>query len=137
MTGWFGLAVVALAAYRITRVVTTDSITEHARNRLYRWAWVEPDEPAAYEAAAHMVEARAPGTIATQGAGQPLPRHGGGRTYANELFNCPWCLGVWVSYAVLAFWSWVVLDGTPVDRYLVLGAAVAGVQGFLASRSDA
>lgn len=135
MTGWLGLVIVALASYRLTRIVTTDKITEQWRDRLYRWAWVEPDEPEQYRAAWVRWQGDAP--FEGEGSTRPMPRAGGFRTYVNELFNCPWCLGWWVSYGVLAFWVWVVRDGTAVAAYLVVGAAVAGAQGFLASRRDA
>lgn len=128
------MVVVILATYRLTRIITTDTITERWRDRLYHWSWVEPDEPDAYARAA---ATQADGVVAAQGAGQPLPRAGGWRTYLNELFNCPWCMGWWIAYAVTAFWCWVVRDGVSVAVFLVLGAAVAGAQGFLASRQDA
>jgi Protein of unknown function (DUF1360) len=130
---WLGFVVVILASYRLTRVVTTDSISERARDRLYRWAWVEDNEPEAYAAARVRWQDDPP----FDAEGRPMPRVGGFRTYVNELFNCPWCLGWWVSYAVLAFWAWVVRDGMNVAAYLVAGAAVAGAQGFLASRGSA
>lgn len=133
MIGWFGFVVVVFASYRATRVVTTDSISEPFRDRLYRWAWVEPADVAEYAAAA--VRARQRGFSVDESV--PLPRAGGLRTYVNELFNCPWCFGVWVAFALTAAWCWVVLDGVPVVVYLVVALAVAGGQGFLASRSDA
>lgn len=124
---WFGLAVCILAAYRITRVVTEDSITDAPRDRIYHWAWVEPGDGVAYQ----MFASRYDGE-----PGQPVPR-APWRTYVNELVNCPWCMGVWVSFAVTAFWAWVVRDGIAVAAYLVVAAAVAGGQGFVASRKDA
>lgn len=137
MIGALSFLVVVLAAYRATRIVTTDSITAPARDRLYRWAWVEPDEVVAYAAAAERVRT-AGFHVGTDGdRPPPLPRAGGLRTYISELFNCPWCLGVWVSYIVAAVWWWGVRDGGPVLVYLVVGLAVAGAQGFLASRADA
>jgi len=135
---WLGLVVTILAAYRITRIITTDSITARWRDRLYRWAWVEPDEDAEYRAAWARWNGETPFPPDGEEERQvPMPRRGGGRTYVNELFNCPWCMGVWISYAMTAFWLWVVRDGAPVAVYLVVGAAVAGAQGFLASRQDA
>lgn len=136
MTGFLGLIIVALAAYRITRIVTTDSITAAPRERLYRWAWVEPNEVDLYaiRRAEHEAKEQALGFGLDEEANPPMPRQGGLRTYVNELFNCPWCLGVWVSYAVLAFYAWVIRDGITVAAYLVTGAAVAGAQGWLHSR---
>lgn len=137
---WLGLVVGVLAAYRLTRVVTTDTITERWRDRLYRWAWVEPDEPERYRAAWlrwHDDEPFPESQGVDEDPTPPQPRTGAARTYVNGLLQCSWCLGVWVSYAVTAFWCWVVRDGVPVALYLVAGAAVAGGQGFIASRSGA
>lgn len=133
MIGWLGFVVVVLATYRATRIVTTDSITDRARDRLYAWAWVEPIDVEDYAAAAR--RARSRGFAPADNA--PLPRGGGLRTYVNELFNCPWCFGVWVAYAFTAAWCWLVLDGVSVVEYLFIGLAVAGAQGFIASRYDA
>lgn len=125
---WLGLVVCALAAYRLTRIVTTDTISEPWRDRLYRWAWVDPSADDYDERHAD----------ATRGGEfVPYPRQGGLRTYVNELFNCPWCFGVWVSAAVVAVWCWIVRDGISVALYLAMVFAVAGAQGFLASRQDA
>jgi hypothetical protein len=128
--------VVALAAYRATRVVTRDSISEAFRDRLYRWAWVESDEAELYVLAWSLAKGEPfPGWVnVPEGGWPPMPRNGGLRTYVSELFQCPWCLGVWVSFALLAVWCWGVHDGIGVLRFLVLGLAVAGVQGFLASK---
>lgn len=131
MTTWLQLLLLVLAAYRLTRILTTDSISEAARDRLYHWAWIEQGEPG-YEAAylhARMLDQDTDGT-------QPLPR-ASWRTYVNELGNCPWCMGVWVSYALTAWWAWGWRDGMQVTVFLVTGLAVAGGQGFLASRRDA
>lgn len=131
MIHWLGLVVVGLASYRLTRIVTTDTLTDRARERLYRWAWVEPDEPDLYALRyrEHNGDAPFPG----EGV-QPMPRNGGARTYVAELFNCPWCLGVWVSAGVYCAWGW--WHWMPVRAAIVI-LAVAGLQGFLASRRDA
>jgi hypothetical protein len=131
--GALSFLVVVLAAYRATRIVTTDSISAPFRERLYRWAWVEPTEPDAYSVAAGRV--RLAGYAFDDAS--PLPREGGLRTYVSEVFQCSWCLGVWVSYVVAAVWWWGVRDGGPVVAFAVVGLAVAGGQGFLASRADA
>lgn len=141
MTGWLALVVIlGLAAYRLTRVVTTDSITERARERLYRWAWVEDDEVEAYASAWLRWRGDEPFPH-SQGVDEnprpPMPRRGGFRTYVSELFQCPWCLGVWISAAVVVFYAYVVADGFSVGWLLLLAAAVAGLQGFVASRSGA
>ena len=60
-----------------------------------------------------------------------MPRAGGMRTYINELFNCPLCLGVWVSAATYSAWRW--WDTEAVHAVIVI-FAVAGAQCFLALR---
>lgn len=132
MIGALSFVVVVLAAYRATRIVTTDSLTERFREALYRWAWVESDETEAY--ASSWLRWNAPAPLV---AGAALPRRGGFRTYVSELFQCPWCLGVWVSYAITAAWWWGVRDGGSVFVFVIVGLAVAGGQGFMASRVDA
>lgn len=137
MSDWLALvAILGLAAYRITRVVTTDSITERARERLYRWAWVEPDEAVAYQAAWMRWNGDAP-IVNGDAPVPPMPRRGGFRTYVNELFNCPWCLGVWVSIGLVVAWELVESSHRSIVWLAILAAAVAGFQGFVASRNDA
>lgn len=132
--GWLGLVVCVFAAFRVTRFFTADSLMHAFRSRLYRWAWVEPDEADLYRLSYAMQTGSMDGVDECV---DPMPRQGGLRTYVYELLTCAWCLGVWVSFAVVAFWAWVVLDGVAVDAYLVTGAAVAGAQGLLAARGDA
>lgn len=127
--GALGLVVVVLAAYRLTRIVTTDSISERPRELLYAWAWVEPDEQIAY--ASSWLRWREGQSMATVDEHPPLPRRGGLRTYVNELFQCPWCLGVWISAAVFALWQWVDVD---VVQVVLIMLAIAGAQGWLQSR---
>lgn len=120
MIGWLGLLVVVFASYRLTRIVTTDTITTNLRDRLFRWAWSDSEADGAVRRRVSDTEdeiipaARAPW-----------------RTYVNELVTCPWCFGVWVSAAVYSLWRWV--DWMPLHAALVI-LAVAGAQGFLASR---
>jgi hypothetical protein len=116
------LVVLAFAAFRLTRMVTDDSLTHAFRGRLYRWAWndAEPVEVTDENGAAVMV---------------PSSR-GPVRSYVYELLTCPWCLGVWVSALVYVLWRWA--DVLPIRAGLVI-LALAGAQGsiaYLASRKD-
>jgi hypothetical protein len=58
--GLLELLVVALAAARITRIVTTDTVGQPIRLAFSRWDW------------------------------------------GRELVHCPWCIGTWISLAVVA-----------------------------------
>jgi hypothetical protein len=110
----------ALAAYRMARVVTTDSISLAFRERLYRWTWDDTNpevqrEPDGTEV--FVPKARAPW-----------------RTYAYELFTCPLCLGFWAAAAVYSAWRWWDTDAV---HAVIAVFAIAGLQCFLATREGA
>lgn len=107
------VVLLGLAAYRATRIVTADSISESWRTWLYRQAW-EDQGPAA----------------------DPAPRSVL-RTYIWEGFTCPFCVGVWCALVLVTMWvgwPWSHWHG---GRWLLLALAVAGVQAFVHSRKDA
>lgn len=101
------LVIVALASYRLTRIVTADSLTYEFRQRAYRWAWSDEGEA-------------------------PTPR-AAWRTYAYELTTCSFCLGVWVSAGAYAAWRW----GPEWGRTGLVIAAIAGAQAYISSRPGA
>lgn len=80
-----------LATYRLTRLATTDSITEPIRGALIRMAYVTRD--------------------GADEAGERIELHGGTWTqlaqddleapWLAQLLICRWCLGWWISLAVL------------------------------------
>lgn len=96
----------ALAAFRLARLVAIDTLLDPPRAALYRWAWVDQGPEA-----------------------DPVPRAGTWRIYTYELATCPHCLGVWFAVAVWFTWyrRW------PGWTDLVVIAAVAGAQSALAS----
>ena len=104
------VAVLGTASYRLTRLVTRDTITDGLRTAVGRWAWDQ-----------HREQWR-----------------GGFRRRTHQLITCPFCLGVWISAAVFV-WADLAQLGpeTGVAGDVVLVAAVAGVQGLLATRSGA
>lgn len=77
--GWYTLLLLALAAYRVFRLVGDDTILDAPRRRLLRLgAWREE--------------------------GDPVPS--GYRRRAGEFLKCPWCLGAWCT---LAWWgAWLL-----------------------------
>lgn len=101
------VVILGLAAYRLTRVLTVDSISDPARAVLYDWAWGGTRD-------------------------RPTSR-GRARGWVYELLTCSHCLGVWVSLAAVAAWSSV--GGAPSNfaAWLVDVFAVAGVQSVLVS----
>jgi hypothetical protein len=107
------VAVLGLAAFRLTRLVTTDTITDPLRGWLYRWAWDEstPIEVTAPDGRRVLV---------------PSPR-AAWRTWLYDLLTCPWCLGVWFSAAVWALWKY----GDAPGRGFIAVFAIAGFQGAI------
>lgn len=105
------LLLLALAAYRTTRLVLTDTITKGFRD----WWYIRFPPP-------HLVvEARQSMTEEWV----PLKAHPLG-----TLFSCSWCLGFWISLAWAgAYWAWPV----PVT-YAALPLALSVVVGKLGER---
>jgi uncharacterized protein (DUF2062 family) len=111
--------IVALATYRLARVIALDNLTATLRGRLFNFAW-DTDE---------VEETVIDGEVAFV----PTAR-AAWRTYLYELLTCPVCAGVWVAAGVYSAWRW--WDTEAVHAVIVV-AAVAGLQCFLATRADA
>lgn len=115
---FLALAVVALAAYRLTRVVVEDTITASFR----AWVWRRAYVPAGYDARADRDTA--------------VRRHGRAGWAWEKLFQlvtCPFCLGWWVTIGLFVAWF-----GWPsTAREVVLLAAAIGMQAFISSRPHA
>lgn len=112
------LVVLAFAAFRITRLVVEDTITDPIRGWFYDLVW----------------DSENPRTVTLPDGRRvlvPSPRHGGFLTWLYDLVTCPWCLGVWVSVAVYCAWRFgTAHDGNVVDGILAV-AAIAGGQGAI------
>jgi hypothetical protein len=121
------VVVLGLAAYRVTRVATADTLTAPLRARIYDWAWIDPDDNGpAYQARRDMLEAEGRDT---RDGTVPLPRRGGLRTWIYALIDCPHCVGVWVSLAAYSAWRW----GGDTAYAVLAVAAVAGAQSIVVS----
>jgi hypothetical protein len=111
--------IVALATYRLARVIASDTISATLRGRLYRFAWDDEN----------------PEVVTVDGEEVFVPTaRAAWRTYLYELLTCPVCAGVWVAAGVYSAWRW--WDTEAVHAVIVV-AAVAGLQCFLATRADA
>lgn len=106
--------VLALAAYRIARVPTKDSISLAWRERLYAWAWDDENAEVQHTADGDVFVPKSRGSV---------------RSYVYELLTCPLCLGVWVAAAVYSAWRWWDTDAV---HAVIAIFAVAGLQCFLA-----
>lgn len=108
------VVVLALATFRLARLIAADTITAPLRDRLTRWAWtIETDDETGLAIDA---KPRAPW-----------------RTWVYELLTCQQCLGVWVGVAVYCAWRW----GGDVALAILTVAALVGLQAFLAWVTEA
>ena len=114
------LLVLALAAYRITRLVVEDSLTERPRG------WMRRRFPLAGDQFA--------GENSRPKRGKPLYNHtshpqwvASQDTFVGKLLDCTYCSGAWVSAGVFSAWHW----GGPVAWWILVAVAVAGAQALL------
>jgi hypothetical protein len=113
------LAVDAVAAYRLTRLVTADEITEEPREAIVRSSFrscgidVEfvDEETAVDVVAAYRNEHGPPPKLAT-------------------LVTCRWCAGVWIGFGVVVARRIVPRLWSPVADALALSAAAALLAGL-------
>jgi hypothetical protein len=103
------IIILGLVAYRLARLVATDSISEDMRAALYRWAW--NDEPS--DDAERM-----------RPLSEPVPR-GRVRPYVYELISCAFCIGVWTGAGAFVLWGMVI--GSLAGWFIAI-PAIAGVQ---------
>jgi hypothetical protein len=119
------LATDALAAYRLTRLITADTITAPLRDR-----WVEAAYVAQGRAEAN--RPRGPVTITRQGATLTYPGDWAEVALADEqppklaeLVVCRWCAGMWVALGVVAARRLAPRAWTPLATALALSAGAA------------
>lgn len=112
------VVVVALAAYRLTRVVVEDTISASFR----AWLWRHAYEPAGFDTRLEReVSYRRHGRV------------GWVWEKAFQLATCPHCTGFWLSIGAFAAW----LHGPAWVRTGLLALAVSGIQSFISSRPGA
>lgn len=105
--------VLALAAYRLTRLFTRDVLFASWRHRWYRR--FPPNDH-------YRAMVRQPGRGWVLAANPVRPTHPLG-----QLIDCPWCIGAWVSIAVVAVVAQIVSVPLPV----LVACAVSTVVGLL------
>lgn len=91
MSAVLELATDALAAYRLTRLVTADTIAAPIRDR-----WVEASYVAQGRAEQHRPHPEVPGAWSEEAMADEDPPK------LAELVVCRWCAGMWVSLGVVA-----------------------------------
>lgn len=117
------LATDAVAGYRLTRLLTADTITERPRGAVIRWAYQRRDGmDATYDR-----EAETPFSTWTERATDDDDPPA-----LATLVTCRWCMGVWVGAAVVAARRVAPRAWQPVAEAAVVAAAAA----LLAGRED-
>lgn len=108
------LVVVTFAAYRLTRFIVLDSLLGRVPT--------EGDRGSGFRRKLDHFAYADDGTDRSWWRGK-----------LGDLLTCSWCIGFWV--AALTLWGWV--DGPEWLRWIIVAFAVAGAQGFIASRYEA
>ncbi len=105
--------ILALAAYRLTRMVTTDTIFDKPRIRIFR----RYPPPGSWQTVGRKGE--------TLPDGQIRDAH-----WIGKLIDCPWCIGFWIAGAsVLTVNGW---EGQPTIIEWLATSAIVGVTAGLA-----
>lgn len=98
MPDWVRIALAGLAAYRIAQLITIDEGPWAIFQRLRDWAGVSDRN-----------------------------QHGQPMTLRGRLFGCPYCIGLYVSFALAPLALWASLIGDLV----LLAFGLAGLQAYL------
>ncbi len=123
-----GVVLVALAAHRAARAITTDTISDRPRAWVYDHAFahpallpVTPWNPDEVEAGVipppEERVAPEPQTVSKLWA------------YAYGLLSCPHCSGFWIS--ILLWWGWSEVDDL---RVWIAAGAAAGLQSVISAK---
>lgn len=94
---WLYAVTIVLAAFRVTRLVGWDEITQPPR------AWLSGVHDRNYSKLAHDIEGLlAEGVDPWTARRPPISKR---RYYVAKLLHCPWCVGFWIScmYAIGAY----------------------------------
>ncbi len=108
----FHFTVLALAAFRLTRLFATDNIT----------LWLR-------DMCVNVEERTNPDTGLVCIVREKPPK--GVRLLLANLFECQWCVSVWAAFMVTALYIGVVLDVFPLGRVIIYVFALAGVASLI------
>lgn len=118
------LVIDCAAAYRLTKLVTDDSITQEPRDAIIRWAYRRkigpwPIEVDGTSTAQEAIDRRPPGTWQDVVAADADPPK------LAELITCRWCAGMYVAAGIVAVSRLAPRTWRPLARLLALSAAAA------------
>lgn len=108
------LVVDALAAFRLTRLVTADKITAPTRDRIIRGAYARRGDT---EARSFMPQFEVDWTARAQDDGLEAPR-------LAQWISCSWCAGFWCATVVVVARRVVPRVWAPAAEALALSSAV-------------
>lgn len=117
-----GLVVDALAAYRLTRLVTADVIANRPRDEVVAWSYRRAGRAAELGDWPHNPDAPRPSEVAMADEDKaPKPA---------VLVTCRWCSGVWIAAGVVAAREVAPRWWRPVRDGLAIASAAALVAGL-------
>lgn len=113
----------ALAAYRLVRLVTTDSLVAPARDAVVRHAYLAHGRPGAL--AEHVERTGKTWLGKAPGGWTDVAAHDHAPPKLAELITCRWCTGVWVGAGVVVAHSVAPRLWAKTRRALALAAVAA------------
>lgn len=110
----------ALAAYRLTRLITADTILDGPRDALVKWGYARrPNKPAP-----DLFDSRLPGEWSAAAQDDPhAPK-------LATLVTCRWCSSVWIGFAVVVARRLAPRAWPPIAEALALSAGAALLAGL-------
>lgn len=126
---WLDTFLLILFAFRVTRLIAWDEITQPPR------AWLSGVPDGDYRALASFIEdcqAKGIDPWAHRDSEPPMSKR---RWYLAKLLHCPWCVGFWVSVATIAAADPLVLH-IGIVRAIGAAFALSAVVGLIAKNLD-
>lgn len=123
------LFVDALATYRLTRLVTEDTLTLELRERAIAWAYGATVVGGTSDRTVNllnMIERDDLVPLDAPDYWQQVMEHDSDPPKVATLVTCPWCTGMWVAFGVVAARRFVPRAWSPLAKALAL-SAVAGL----------
>jgi hypothetical protein len=105
----------AAATYRLTRLVTADTITQHTRDTIIRWTY--RNHPGLHHAALNADQ--------TPGAWQHWAEDDPHAPKLATLITCRWCAGIWLGFLTIALRKIAPRQWRPAAYALTCASAAA------------
>ena len=119
MPVWLIYLLIVLVTYRVTRLVIKDTFPPLGVPRDHLINWWDPDDEWKIDRM-------------SRGHDEPKPHWGAFGRSLRYLFQCPWCMSVWVGVGVVYVFTFYVSVPLPYAIWIVATAA----NGLIAQRLD-